>query len=729
MPGYFYFSRLISSTEKYFPYKIICCLFFFVNSFCSSAQRLQTDSLKNNLPHLSDTALVNCLNILSLTYTYLQADSATLYAQKSYTLSKKINYLKGEIMSLNNEAHIAGFALHDFVLQQKISLHTIALCKTLNDKKLLADAYMNLALAFFCQSNFSSASRLCSQILEILQTDADKKRYGETIAMSGAINFETGNYESAFEYFNQSLQIFIDIHDSYNTAILLAKIGDMYRMAGDDKTALSYYFKSLKYPVANSLTWYPLADLGDTYYAMQQTDSASTAEDRYTQTIKALTIRSNYISIPKILVAEHYLALHKIDKALSILINELSVSEKDNDRNKTMRALSDIAKAYKEDKNTDRSFYYTRRLLQNAQNYQLKQYLRDGYEMMYTLYDQLHNTDSAYFYYRQFTLMKDFAAVDEFSKKIALYKAVTETEKNQQQIDLLKKEKLINQQQLQINEQQLSNDSVFKKVLTGSIIILLIMSFIIFRNIRLKQKNEAARHEIVEKEFKLQQMESDKIKSEMQQEATELELQALRAQMNPHFIFNCLNSINRFIIKKDAAEAADYLTKFAKLIRIVLQQSGKPYVPLEDELYCLQLYMDLEALRFEIPFDYEINCNDVDKAVVLIPSLLLQPFVENAIWHGLQNKNEGKGKITIAIKVNEDILHCRICDNGIGRRSTVAAKETGKESLGISLTENRLQLIDPVRKEKAGIEIHDLINDSGNNEGTCVDIKIPVKII
>ena len=99
-------------------------------------------------------------------------------------------------------------------------------------------------------------------------------------------------------------------------------------------------------------------------------------------------------------------------------------------------------------------------------------------------------------------------------------------------------------------------------------------------------------------------------------------MQALRAQMNPHFIFNCLNSINRFIIANNAAKAADHLTKFAKLIRIVLQQSGKPFIPIEDELFCLQLYMDLEALRFEIPFRYEINTDEINTSSVMIPSVI-----------------------------------------------------------------------------------------------------------
>jgi len=230
----------------------------------------------------------------------------------------------------------------------------------------------------------------------------------------------------------------------------------------------------------------------------------------------------------------------------------------------------------------------------------------------------------------------------------------------------------------------------------------------------------------------LEHSEKEKQLAEMGQKTTELEMQALRAQMNPHFIFNCLNSINRFILSNNAPKAADYLTKFAKLIRIVLQQSGKSFIPLEDELYCLKLYMDLEALRFETPFEYEINCNGVNTSSIMTPSLLIQPFVENAIWHGLQGKNNGNGKIDISVSLQDNILHCKICDNGIGRMNSSASKKSidfSKKSLGMKLTQNRLELVDPLMKEEVGIVISDLTDADGQDAGTCVHVKIPVKII
>ncbi len=284
------------------------------------------------------------------------------------------------------------------------------------------------------------------------------------------------------------------------------------------------------------------------------------------------------------------------------------------------------------------------------------------------------------------------------------------------------KEKLIADQHLKIQQQQIQQESLQKKILAGSIISLLLIGAIVFRAIMLKRKNEKL---VLQNELQVQKLETQK-------QLSELELQALRAQMNPHFIFNCLNSINRFIIKNDAAKAADYLTKFAKLIRIVLEQSGKSFVLFDDEVKCLKLYMDLEALRFEKPFQYEINCDGIDTTSVMIPTLLIQPFVENAIWHGLPAKENGYGKIFINMKIDNDILYCKICDNGIGVNRSTALKQTienGRKSLGIKLTQERLQLINTFKQQESKITMYDLKDEFGECTGTCVAIEIPVKEI
>lgn len=169
-----------------------------------------------------------------------------------------------------------------------------------------------------------------------------------------------------------------------------------------------------------------------------------------------------------------------------------------------------------------------------------------------------------------------------------------------------------------------------KKILIGSLSALFLLGVIIFRNIALKRKNEKHRRELAENELQIQKLESERTNAELQRQSTELEMQALRAQMNPHFIFNCLSSINRFILKNESEPASDYLTKFSRLIRMVLTNSKKAFISLEDELEMLRLYLEMERLRFQDSFDYNITFkNEIDPENIFIPPLLLQPFAEN----------------------------------------------------------------------------------------------------
>jgi ligand-binding sensor domain-containing protein/putative methionine-R-sulfoxide reductase with GAF domain len=214
-----------------------------------------------------------------------------------------------------------------------------------------------------------------------------------------------------------------------------------------------------------------------------------------------------------------------------------------------------------------------------------------------------------------------------------------------------------------------------------------------------------------------------------QQKMTEVEMQALRAQMNPHFIFNCLNSINRYIVKSDQTTASLYLTKFAKLIRRILDNSNSKTVVLTNELDALKLYIEMEALRFDKKFTYEIKIeSSFSTDSVQVPPLIIQPYVENAIWHGLLHK-EQNGHLSIRVSmISDTMLQCIIEDNGIGREKAKELKSktaTSRKSLGMQLTENRLGLLNKHAELNASVEIIDLQQDT-EAAGTKVILKIPV---
>lgn len=237
-------------------------------------------------------------------------------------------------------------------------------------------------------------------------------------------------------------------------------------------------------------------------------------------------------------------------------------------------------------------------------------------------------------------------------------------------------------------------------------------------------------NKIVKAKAEAEMQEAEKVVMATKQKMAEVEMQALRAQMNPHFIFNCLNSINRYIVKSDQATASLYLTRFAKLIRLILDNSNSKTIPLSNELEALRLYIDMEAIRFEKQFSYEINVSgDLQVDAVCLPPLIIQPYVENAIWHGLLHKEEA-GHLTISISGNkETMLLCVIEDNGVGREKAKELKSKSastKKSLGMKLTEDRIALLNKQAKINASVEIEDLLDESGAPKGTRVSLRIPV---
>ncbi len=232
---------------------------------------------------------------------------------------------------------------------------------------------------------------------------------------------------------------------------------------------------------------------------------------------------------------------------------------------------------------------------------------------------------------------------------------------------------------------------------------------LIYSGLRYRIAQVRKEEQLLRKEEQLQR-EQQQQQATFQKKLSEMEMQALRAQMNPHFIFNCLNSINGFILENDPDAASDYLSKFSRLIRLILQNSNAPTVTLENELEALGLYLEMEALRFDNRFTFQIRvAAEVDAKYVEIPPLLIQPYVENAIWHGLLHK-EGLGHITIGLEQAEDVLLCTIEDDGIGRKRAAELKSksaTKKKSLGMQITAQRLELINSLNEKETSVQIVD----------------------
>jgi len=219
-------------------------------------------------------------------------------------------------------------------------------------------------------------------------------------------------------------------------------------------------------------------------------------------------------------------------------------------------------------------------------------------------------------------------------------------------------------------------------------------------------------------------------KTEANKMMAELETKLLRSQMNPHFIFNSLNSIQKYIWENKEEDAAEYLAQFAKLIRAILENSKKEFISLREELEVLKLYIDLEHRRSNGKFDYQIHLKDIPHPEgIAIPPLLLQPYVENAIWHGI-HKKAGHGQIDILIRQKNHTIEFTIDDDGAGRKMVPAnagSFSTGKTSMGSEISLQRVRQLQHEATD-SGVQIIDKMNN-GSPSGTTVIITIPEKFL
>ncbi|HZE86498.1 MAG TPA: histidine kinase, partial [Puia sp.] len=533
-----------------------------------------------------------------------------------------------------------------------------------------------------------------------------------------AIYRQKGDYDKSFSYARKLYDIAELAGNEKWLSASLRCLGEIYSLENNYPDALNYYRKA--WTLSRSEIKKDSAGQDEEIrFKMEFTEAFSQlnlfdSAWYYYYLFKPAgeTLQSVYL----VSTGECYYLQGNFQQALNNFQSALGSHQETHNVNEIMRTLSDISKASLALGDAATALQYGRASLEMALNSRINQYIRDGYKILSEVYASLDRTDSSNYYFRKYSLVKEAVLNDLVKAKFAAYQF-------EEKITLINKEN-------QIQAIQLQKESLLKKILLGSFAALSILAFAFFRISKLKRKNEERKRLLAENELQIQKLEAEKKQAEALQQRSELEMKALRARMNPHFIFNCLNSINRFVITHKPEIAADYLTKFAKLMRMVLERSAKPFIPLDEELDALKLYIDLEAIRFERPFTYEINNPRFDPSSVLIPTLLIQPFVENAIWHGLYPR-EGQGKITIDLKLYDELLLCEISDNGIGRPRSAAMKRNigeQKQSLGIALTMERLELASTPDPGHTGVSIRDLTDPDGNNIGTCVVLRIPVKI-
>ena len=677
----------------------------------SFQKAFKIDSLQALLQSATDTSRVNLLNDLGKQYWMSQGDTARLYAWDALKEARKIRYQKGEAEALR----IIGWSYRNqgnYMQARAYIKRAIRMFEQIGYEPGLAAALNNLGTVDNATGDYAEGLQAFQRALALFRTLGNQEGEGSVLNYIGVNYQNQGNYDKAIEYCLQGLEIRRKIQDHPGIAWSLYNMGHMYLAADKLKPALEYYQQSLDYAQARgglpSLEA-SLRQLGVMYSRLGQYEEALHYLNR------ALEMNPNSAATLNTM-GEVYLAMQAYEVSLKYLL----LLEKHNPN--YAGVLHNISKVYTAQQRYPEALSYAQRSLALSQEIGARNGIRDAAQTLSEIYAGLHDFAQAYEYQQLYITLKDSITSQDYTRRLAVLETNLELAEKQADIDALT-------QQQQLQQQELQRQATLRNVFLVGLGFTLVLGLMIFRNIGLKRKAERLLKERLESDLELERLEKKQKEAAFQSRMAELEMMALRAQMNPHFIFNCLNSINRFILKNEPEAASDYLTKFSRLIRLILQNSQSKSVSLESELEALRLYVEMEVSRFEGQFDYQIIFDpDLEIEDLEVPPLIIQPFVENAIWHGLMHK-EDKGHLQIELHRENNTLYCQITDDGVGRQRAAELKSKSaskSKSLGMQITAHRLELINVLNEKATTMEVIDLVDASGQACGTRVLLKIPV---
>lgn len=602
---------------------------------------------------------------------------------------------------------------------------------------------------YYFYSRPNTSDSLYRKALELTRHLKNQKEECKLLSYIGMSFNEKAEADSILYYQNKSLDIAFQLKDSAYIASAFGNIGNAYVIKDQHDIAINYYNKALAIFEAQNnerLKAITFATFARIYMDLADYNQAISYNEKAKTIFNKLDAIHPYASA-NINIGICYQRLHNYDEARKYLEFGKQIAE-ENDFKRLLRVAtlqlgnihSDHFKNYEKAKTLYLQTESLSKLfgdlegvaqanlklgniasIQNdndkAINYYSKaseNYKKIGANSSYLvtltkLIDVLKlndNTVEALMYYDELIATKDSI----YNEKIELKSLELLTE-----FDVAQKNKEIEIQNLKLKQQTLDiskqrNTKIFFFIFSG---LLLILLYFVWRTNKYKKLNQ--HHKIKSKRF-------------------ELEQRLLRSQMNPHFIFNALNSIQSYISENNTMDSEIYLSRFSHLMRQILEHSQEEFIILKDDFKALEAYLNLEQLRFENSFDYEFNLDHINDSKIMIPPMLLQPFVENAILHGLEPK-KSDGLIQLNIKIKKAIqdemmygvLMCNIIDNGIGRLAAAKRESSPNRehlSLAMKLIKERLANYSEITNESYTIEIEDLY-ENNKAVGTKINVEMP----
>ncbi|MDG5799255.1 tetratricopeptide repeat protein [Marinilabiliaceae bacterium ANBcel2] len=566
---------------------------------------------------------------------------------------------------------------------------------------LYLEAYIYIVLAdrYFKEDLYQRAGVYYNSALHILR---DSKLYDSLYLtllnkLGNLYNF-VGDYESAFDHYFDALAYSREVEDSFNEVVALSNIGDINFNIERYHSAMLYYRRSIviasrnNKPKCLALNYY---NIGNCLISLGKADSAMFYFNEALLCNKKISkdSRTN-LSDLYIGKANAFITLNNSDSAIYYLNMASDINSMTDDSARIISTMLVKGKLYTEIGQYDEALDF---LLQASSMALAQNIHRDRWrslEMIASLYEKQGKYKEALAANRRSVFIKDSVITEERERYISNLETMSDVQNQRNKIVTLSQESI--RQAMALNRQRAMTTAFIIFI----VVILLAFGFVVYHlKLRGKYLNLKNQHKL------------------------------LRTQMNPHFIFNALSSIQLYVMENDVEKSTRFLTDFAKLMRVVLKESHFDYISLENDIYILQKYLDLQQLRFYKPFQYHIYVDErLEKRKVVVPPMLTQPFVENAVEHGLR-PIQGQGALHVRYKLEEQHLVIEVEDNGIGIKAAMEQKRGkggGHDSMALKITRERLSVI---RNDTGGKYVNlDVIDKKDSNpfdSGTIIKITLP----
>ncbi len=547
---------------------------------------------------------------------------------------------------------------------------------------------------FLDKGNNEKSLIFANQALELSQKLTYKLGISHANMQIGIIYVELGSYEKALKYYLQSLKICEEIRDKKGEAYLYNNIANIHREQGDPKKALENYLLSLKKCEAiNDQEGISKASFGAGIVYRSNGDYDKALE-YYFKSMKIDESRGNYTGVAHTYtsIGIVYSIKGSFDTAISYYSKSLKVALESGDKKEIALCKINIGCTYIDLKDFEKAEENLNEALLLFTEIGHKNGVKEVYSSLSTLFENKKEFKKSLQYHKLYSDIKDELISESSSNQMVEMIAKYDTEKK-----IIENKTL--QQKNKIQALTIANGRYFMIGIIGFFILVVILGFLIFRQNRLRA----------------------------QQLAMQFEQKLLRTQMNPHFIFNSLASIESFIYEHEPKIAGVYLSKFSRLMRLILENSASEFISLEEEVEILNYYLSLQKMRLNDQLEYQIYIDpEIHPERMQIPPMLLQPFIENAIEHGFRG-NKNIGKVDITFELVEHNLCVTIIDNGIGIDKAKDESSTFKthKSLALKITQERLELLNKTKRKKLTFSISDISSAENELTGTEVKFSIP----